>query len=70
MLHDFVRRNGPIGSAVCVFTFNAQEDNNNIATVYNGDYLRHESQQWVTERNYQPFTVSVIYLSNYHIEMT
>ncbi len=58
-------RNGPVGSAVCVFTFNEQ-DKNNVATVFNADYLRQNSdQQWVPLPNYEPFTVS--YLLSVHV---
>ena len=60
-------RNGPTGSAICVFTFGEQE--NDISRVFNGDYLQLDSDQWVTVNNYQPFTVSrtsctVVYVHN------
>ncbi len=41
-----------------MFTFNPQE-NDNVATVFNGDYQRQVSSgQWETVGNYEPFTVS------------
>ena len=56
MYHVSLYRNGPTGSAVCVFTFDEQA--NDIGRVFDGDYLQLVSEQWVTVNNYQPFTVS------------
>ena len=51
-------RNGPTGSAVCVFTFDEKE--NDVGTVFDGDYLKFvPPDQWMTKNIYQPFTVSV-----------
>lgn len=49
-------RNGPVGSAVCVFTFDTHS--NDLHRVFNGRYLqRRGTTNWVSVPNI-PFTVS------------
>lgn len=52
----YTHRNGPVGSAVCVFTFDTHS--NDLHRVFNGRYLqRRGTTNWVSVPNI-PFTVS------------
>ena len=52
-------RNGPVGSAVCVYTLD--HTSNDVTRVFNGDYLsRVSSTTWQRADNDNPFTVSIM----------
>ena len=53
----FPLRNGPVGSAVCVYTFGSHDDD--LDNVFTNDYMQRIGVgQWDTVTNYDPFTVS------------
>ena len=53
-------RNGPVGSAVCVYTLD--HTSNDVTRVFNGDYLSRVSSTttWQRADNDNPFTVSIM----------
>jgi len=59
MCNHVTCRNGPIGSAVCVFSFDYK--NNDIVRVFQGDYLTLSSSSldnvWTRSTNSQPINV-------------
>ena len=58
MFDHVTYRNGPVGSAVCVFSFDHTE--NDITTVFQGDYLtRTPNNVWSRSTNSRPINVRI-----------